>query len=83
MQKREAGFRFGVNSTRLIRIIDETKHNGRLYRLCEVEADGRRYHSLRLYNEKGRFIKQLMTEREIAGEISGMYAVAATGRHIS
>lgn len=82
MDKKVAGFKFGINSSKLIETIDEYRHNGRLYRLCKVEVDGQIYHSLRLYNGRGKFIKQFMTEPELAGEIAGMYALAATGRRV-
>lgn len=81
MDKQAAGFKFGRNPTRVIEVIDELNYKGRIYRVCKVEADGRLYYSLRLYNGHGKFIKQFMFEIEIAGEIAGMCAMAATGRH--
>jgi len=72
MDKRPAGFKFGTKSTKLIRACGELQHNGRTYRLVLVEADGQPYYSLRLYNARGRFIKQLMFEPEIIGGILGL-----------
>lgn len=80
INKQETGFKFGKKPTRVIEIIDELRHKGRTYRLCKVEVDGGIYHSLRLYNGCGKFIKQFMSEPEIADELAGMYAMAATGR---
>jgi len=74
--KQQAGFKFGVNPTKLIGVVGEVKHDGRTYRLCLVEADGHRYHALRLYNARGKFIKQLMTEPVLAGKIAGLYGTA-------
>lgn len=80
MDKQATGFKFGKKPTKLKEVIDEFEHNGRTYRLCKVEADGKVYDSLRLYNGRGKFIKQFMSEPEIAGQIAGMYALSATGR---
>ena len=80
MNKQAAGFKYGKNPTKLIREIGRVDHNGRAYRLCEIEADKKRYHTLRLYNGNGKFIKQLMTEPEIALQISQLYTIAAESR---
>lgn len=80
VDKQETGFKFGKKPTRVIEVIDELKHKGRTYRLCKVETGGGIYHSLRLYNGRGKFIKQFMSEPEIASDLAGMYVMAATRR---
>ena len=82
MNKQAVGFKYGKNPTKLIQEIGRVDHNGRTYRLCEVEADGQRYHALRLYNGQGKFIKQLMTEPDLALQISQLYTIAAGDRSI-
>jgi len=69
MDKREAGFKFGVNRTKFIRQCGELPHNGRTYKLALVEADNSPYYALRLYNGKGKFIKQFMFEIAIIGKV--------------
>lgn len=43
--------------------IAKVQHNGRTYKLLEVEThDGLPYTCIRLYNAKGKFIKQFLFE---------------------
>lgn len=77
VEKQKAGFKYGYKPTKLLGIIGDVMHNGRTYRLCLLEADGLPYHALRLYNAKGRFIKQLMTEPYLASKIAKLYEKAA------
>lgn len=78
MNKTPAGFKFGVNPTRLLRLCGEFQHNGRTYKLAEVkvivetEPIAHNYYSLRLYNAAGRFIKQFMFEPEALDSIYGL-----------
>lgn len=62
--KQSAGFRYGV---RPVTVLNErgrfTTGEGRQYRVLDVEADGHLYIAIRLYNAKGKFIKQLLMER--------------------
>jgi len=67
MNKQGAGFKYGVNRTNLIRLCGEVPWDGRAYKLALVEADGSPYYSIRLYNAKGKFIKQLMFEPAVLG----------------
>ncbi len=80
MNKQSTGFKYGKNPTKLIRNIGQVTHNGRIYRLSFVEADGSLYVALRLYNEKGKFIKQFMTEPTLSRKISQLYTIAARSR---
>lgn len=70
VDKRAAGFKFGVRSTKLIRRCGVIYHGMRKYKLDLVEADGKPYYALRLYNAQDKFIKQLMFEPDaLAGMV--------------
>jgi len=74
--KQQAGFKFGKWSLIFKRTIGDITHNGRTYRLCEVEtAEGIPYLSLRLYNEKRRFIKQFLFEPEITWKLAALFEI--------
>lgn len=60
--KQQAGFKFGIRRTTVLRRCGEVDANGRKYKLLQVQADDKPYYTLRLYNARGKFIKQLMFE---------------------
>lgn len=62
INKQRAGFKFGIHRTTVLRQCGEIDADGRKYKLALVLADDMPYYTLRLYNAKGRFIKQLMFE---------------------
>lgn len=72
INKQKTGFKFGVKSTKLIRLCGELTYNGRIYKLALVEADGLPYYSIRLYNSQGKFIKQFMFEPSIISDMSSL-----------
>jgi len=68
--KQQTGFRFGVHRLEVIHQIAHYPYDGRVYKLLRVKThEEREYISLRLYNNTGRFIKQILVEPEIAGVI--------------
>ena len=68
--RQQAGFRFGVRPTKLLRVCGQLTHNGRAYKLVLLEADGNQYYAWRLYNGKGKFIKQFMFEPCLLDEMT-------------
>lgn len=71
MDKQTTGFRFGRHRLRAGRTLGAVEHRGRSYRLVEVETEtGQGYLSLRLYNARGKFLKQLLFELELRGSLS-------------
>lgn len=66
MDKQATGFRFGRHRLRAGRTLGAIQHRGRSYRMVEVETDaGQPSLSLRLYNDRGKFLKQLLFEPEL------------------
>ena len=65
INKQATGLRFGINPVKLIRVCGELPYDNGIYKLALIEAYGRSYYTLRLYNRQGRFIKQLIFEPEI------------------
>lgn len=65
-ERQEAGFKFGKNPVKVINEVHHVEHQGRTYRILNVEADNKPYVSIRLYNAKNHFIKQLMMEPVVA-----------------
>jgi len=50
----------------------------RTYKVVVVETEkGEKYLSIRLYNERGKFIKQFLVEPEIASQVGRLLASAA------
>ncbi len=73
INKQQAGFKFGQHRLEVIKLCGEVAHNGRTYKLLVVKThDGLLYNSLRLYNGKGKFIKQFLFEDDIAEDIGSM-----------
>jgi hypothetical protein len=71
IEKQKAGFRFGKYRLEVTKEFGRLICNGRTYKLVEVVTNsGQVYNSLRLYNSKGRFIKQFLFEPEIAEQLS-------------
>ena len=69
--KTATGFRFGRHRLKVLKTFGEVPHNGRTYRLVQVETSLRqKYLSLRLYNGQGRFIKQLLFEPELCPSLA-------------
>lgn len=82
VEKQKAGFKFGKYRLEVLAQIGEVKHNGRTYRLVRVRThDGQEYLSLRLYNESGKFIKQLLTEPVLSSQIAQLYE-RATAKNV-
>ena len=55
----------------------DVEHNGRRYRVLRIRVDsGQEYISVRLYNARGKFIKQLMMEPEVTALLGQMIALA-------
>lgn len=80
IERRETGFKYGRYTLRVVRVFGEVPHQGRVYRLVEVEThEGQRYLSLRLYNPCGHFIKQLLVEPELAGKLAQLLRIAQGG----
>ncbi len=70
IEKQITGFKFGKHRLEVLHQIAHYPHNGRTYKLLRVRTqEGLEYISLRLYNNTGRFIKQILVEPEIAGMI--------------
>ena len=68
--KQVTDFRFGLHKLQVLREILVVPHNGRTYKLVEVQTnEGQRYLCIRLYDNKGEFIKQLLLDQEVAGDI--------------
>lgn len=55
----------------VVRTISEHVHEGRTYKILEVRYRDLTYLCLRLYNERGKFIKQFLFEPEVAAWIRG------------
>ena len=70
IRKQEAGFRFGVHPLEILQELGRVAHLGRTYKVVLVRTEaGQEYVAIRLYNEKGKFIKQFLLEPEIAFEV--------------
>lgn len=70
INKQQAGFKFGQHRLEVIHQIAHYPYNGRMYELLRVRtSDNLEYISLRLYNNTGRFIKQMLVEPQLAGQI--------------
>lgn len=70
LTKQAAGFKFGQHRLTVLRVVGRVTHKGREYRVVDVLThDGLEYRSIRLYNEKGHFIKQLLFEPELASQL--------------
>lgn len=68
--KQETGFRFGQHQLHLVKVLAEIPHDGRTYKVVLVTTEaGQPYVAIRLYNERGRFIKQLLMEPEVAPHV--------------
>jgi hypothetical protein len=77
IEKRETGFKFGKYSLKVTRRMGCFKYNGRRYVLVEVITnEGQIYNAIRLYNDKGKFIKQLLFEPEIRERLSRLLSEA-------
>lgn len=74
VEKQKAGFKFGKYRLKVIETKGEVvSPDGRKYRLVMVETNEQQfYYALRLYNAKGKFIKQFLYEPAIAGAIAGL-----------
>ena len=78
VEKQQAGFKFGKYQTKVSKTFGEVVENGRTYRLVKLTtSDGLTYISLRLYNQKGKFIKQFMFEPWILNGIIDLFISAS------
>lgn len=73
MNKQETGFKFGIHETKVIRFCGQICHDGRIYKLELLEADGKPYYSIRLYNSQGKFIKQFMFEPVLLSRMINLF----------
>lgn len=79
INKQQTGFKFGIHSLKVIREVATLKYAERTYKIVVVKTEqGDTYVSIRLYNQNGKFIKQLLIEPEIAGKV-GSELLAAFG----
>lgn len=61
VEKQQAEFKYGKYRTELIKVCGEIVRGGKIYRLVILKtSDGNKYYAWRIYNLKGRFIKQLL-----------------------
>lgn len=66
MEKQQTGFKFGKYKLEVLEILAEVSHKGRMYKLLKVRiSTGEEYLSWRLYNQRGKFIKQFLFEPEV------------------
>lgn len=73
MERVNTGFRLGKNKVEVLKVIGELRHYGRVYRLVRVRVStGEQYFSLRLYNARGKFIKQFMVETEVSPAVGAL-----------
>ena len=75
----ETGFRYGRHKVEVLdQIGEDVEHNGRRYRVLRIRVDsGQEYISVRLYNAKGKFIKQLMMEPEVTAAVGRLIITAS------
>lgn len=77
IKKQTAGFKFGKYRLQVLKESGEITHNSRKYKLVQVQTHhGLIYWSLRLYNARGKFIKQLLFEPELRLQIADLLAKA-------
>jgi len=63
VEKQTAGFKFGKYRLEVLQTYGEINCNGKVYRFIKVRTNNNElYYSIRLYNAKGRFIKQFLFE---------------------
>jgi hypothetical protein len=69
--KQQTGFRLGTHRLTVVEELAKIVHNGRTYKILRVQThDGLPYLSMRLYNQTGKFIKQLLIEPCLAAQFS-------------
>lgn len=70
----------GTHKIELILTYGEIKHNGRTYKVVKekIVDTGDIYNAIKLYNEKGKFIKRFMMEPEITPDIGNLLNWANT-----
>jgi hypothetical protein len=78
INKQKAGFKFGTKPTKVVRTCGQVSNNGRVYKLVLLYADGKPYYSLRLYNSKGKFVKQFMFEPAVLSPLINILMAAET-----
>jgi len=75
IHKQKTGFRFGLHRLKVLSEVGRIVYLSRTYRVVFVETEtGKRYLAIRLYNEKGKFIKQFLVEPEIASQVGRLLA---------
>lgn len=80
IEKMKIGFKFGKHTLTSGEILGVVNFNGRKYRIQKViTQEGREYVSVRLYNAKGKLIKQLFVEPEVAGSIGEILIIGGRG----
>lgn len=74
INKQQTGFKFGKHTTTLKRQCGEVvADDGRKYRLVLLETgDKLEYYALRLYNGRGKFIKQFLFSPDLLDDIAGL-----------
>jgi len=74
VEKQTAGFKYGRYTTAVIRTCGEIEVNGRKYKLVFLRTnDGQYYYSIRLYNPRGHFIKQMLFEPSALGPLKSLF----------
>lgn len=75
INKQRTGFRFGLHRLKVLSEVGRIVYLSRTYKVVLVETEGgKRYLAIRLYNEKGKFIKQFLVEPEIASQVGQLLA---------
>lgn len=78
INKQQTGFKFGKFSTTVIKKCGEVTNLNKVYKLVLLETDDKLlYYSIRLYNGKGRFLKQLLFEPSMLEKI--IYLLSSEG----
>jgi len=70
IHKQKTGFHFGLHRLQVVSEVGQVVYLGRTYKVVMVKTEtGQNYLAIRLYNEKGKFIKQFLLEPEIASQV--------------
>lgn len=73
INKQKTGFKFGKFRTTVIKKCGEVRNHDKVYKLVLLKTDDDfQYYSIRLYNNKGRFLKQLLFEPFMLEKISDL-----------
>ena len=74
VDKQQTGFRFGKYKTTLISEVGRCRSDLKEYRLVYLRtSDGNFYYALRLYNLRGRFLKQVLIDPDIMPGVNSLF----------